>query len=215
MNTIRKLPSSFLKENNVLYVLLLLMVALFGFRVYQDRAVLNPFGSTEFEEISVGAQIPSITLQTLEGSTYDLNSSNDEKLLIFFHTDCPFCAADRQLWQTLYERSLDEGIEVVAVTSETDSKVVAEYAQENNIPFPVMLDSGGKLFSAASIQVTPTKVLISNEGVILQTWRGWTTQQSAEAELGSMFTLFDIHPSQLPSSVGADARSTPLPSSES
>lgn len=190
------------RENTFLYLLVVVLGFLLAVQILQNRLVLQGFSSSAsvaVQELAIGKRLPAFTLQTLNGSSFRLSElQKDHTLLIFLHTECPFCDQDLPLWQILHERGAERNIEVLGVTSETDRHKVLDYVEENNISFPVLLDPETEVFAASIVDATPTKVLLSRDREILQVWRGWTTQSSHESSLGALRMVFHVQPEELP-----------------
>lgn len=98
----------------------------------------------------------------------------------------------------MYERGISRSISVIGITAETDVSSVSEYSHQNDIPFPVLLDKQQQLFAQLGVSVTPMKVLCSSDWHVLQVWKGWTTQESGQSDLGGIYAFFGILPEKLP-----------------
>lgn len=55
---------------------------------------------------------------------------------------------------------------------------VERFIQENQITFPILLDSGGRVFAGLGIRLIPAKVLIE-DGIITKIWFGSSPSKSA------------------------------------
>lgn len=189
------------RENTFLYIIIIGLGILLAVQVFQNRIALQGYSSSSLavQESAIGKQLPSLTLQTLKGNSVGLSESQqDYTLLIFLHTECDFCKLDMPLWRTIYERGEENNIRVLGVTAETDRDKILDYVEENKISFPVLLDPDSELFAASTVDYTPTKILLSRDGEILQVWRGWTTQSSHESSLGALRMVFNVHPQEVP-----------------
>lgn len=186
-----------------LQMTILLLTALLAIMVVQNQNKLKEQNfsiNSPAEEIIVGREIKPVTLKTLDGLDFNFSElPNSYTLLIFFSTNCTYCAKDVPLWQKMYERAIIRDIALFGITSESDARVVSEYAQKHNIPFPILLDQKRELFTQLRIFGTPTKVLLSSDLKIIQVWQGWTTQQSGQSDLGGIYAFLGIAPDELPS----------------
>lgn len=116
-------------------------------------------------------------------STIRVGSGTRPVLLEFFATWCPDCQEETPALirlQHLANRNASWP-SVVAVdlqTSESSTTHVVHYVQKERLPFPVALDSTGKVSDQYGISGIPTQVLVSPTGHILwyhQGLIGWTS----------------------------------------
>ena len=198
-----------------LQMTILLLTALLAIMVVQNQNKLKEQNfsiNPPAEEIIVGREIKPVTLKTLDRRDFNFSElPNSYTLLIFFATNCPYCAKDAPLWQKMYEGAIIRNIGIFGITSESDTQVISEYAQKHNILFPILLDQKRELFSQLRIFGTPTKVLLSSDMSIIQVWQGWTTQQCGQSDLGGIYAFFGIAPDDLP--VGSSLGDSFSPSS--
>lgn len=183
------------------YVIIGILALLLAVQVIQNQMLLRRRFPQQVvvEPLLIGKQVVSPTLPTIDGHWLELSRLEGVyHVLIFFHPECRYCALDLPLWRTIYQRATSRNIDVIAITPETDAKIVAQYAREHDIPFPVLMDPERRLFDQLHIRGTPTKVLLSDDMRVLQIWHGWTTQHSGSSELGGMLAFLGIEPQELP-----------------
>jgi len=115
-----------------------------------------------------------INLQTNEDEYAKLTKG--KVLLVFLTTDCDACKKEiSNISQAL--PSLVPKVYVYGVYVEKRDRV-SSFTAENEIIFPVLLDSGGKVFGALGIKLIPAKILIE-DGTITKTWFGSSPSKSA------------------------------------
>lgn len=191
-----------LDNPRVLQASILFLTALLAVLVVQNQKKLQEksFSSAfSTEEIIIGQKIQPVTLETIDGTIYNMGDLvGNYKLLIFFSTNCPYCTKDISLWHDMYGQGISRNISVVGITVETDVSTVSEYSHQNNIPFPVLLDKQQQLSAQLGVSMTPTKILCSSDWHVLQVWEGWTTQESGQSDLGGIYAFFGILPDKLP-----------------
>ena len=193
---------------------IILLIVLLAVMVSQNQTILRRDFSINppLEEIVIGREIQPVTLRTLDGLDFNFSDlHSDYTLLIFFATDCPYCAKDAPLWQKMYEQAIIRNITMLGITAESDTQSILEYTQKYDIQFPILLDQNRELFAQLRIFGTPTKVLLSSDMSIIQVWQGWTTQQSGQSDLGGIYAFFGIAPDDLP--VGSSLGDSFSPSS--
>ena len=96
--------------------------------------------------LKVGDKAPDFTLTADNGKPYQLSKNiKDKVLLVFYPGDgTPVCTA--QLCE--YRDGLDEfkslGVDVVGISA-NDSKSHKKFKKDQNLPFPLLTDEGGKV----------------------------------------------------------------------
>jgi len=125
-------------------------------------------------------------------------------MLVFLDPECEYCYLDVPLWRLLTQKTM-----VIGITEETDQEKVKSFALENRIEFPIIIDINSELISSLDLIETPTKLAISSDLRVLQVWYGWTTQRSAQSEIGSLLFMYGIEPDELPEFVPELASGVP------
>ncbi|PSL50556.1 peroxiredoxin [Salsuginibacillus halophilus] len=121
-------------------------------------------------------------MQAPEFSLYNIKTMTEEKLsnftgspvvLTFFASWCPDAQADLNKKKALFEQMNHSDLTFVAINvtgrerEEGDGK---RYAENESIPFTVLLDEGTKTYDAYRAMGVPTTVLIKRNGEILNTY---------------------------------------------
>ncbi len=181
-------------EKQILYGLVLVLTLVLGavqWKIYSSRPVFFR------EPLVIGTTIADLgnrVFQTHLGESTTLTSLARENLiLVFLHTECTYCILDIPLWKQLSQKS-----EVIGITREDDFVRVQEFSRLHGLNFPILLDPEGELFERLGVEDTPTKFALTSELRIIQKWEGRTSRQSLQAELGSLLTMYDIEPDDLP-----------------
>jgi peroxiredoxin len=134
-------------------------------------------------------QSPQLQLSDLDGNEYDIKDDLCEKvvLLHFSATWCPACGLGLDRMQEFHESYAEQGLRVMAVNMLEDAKRVRRYFEEQGVTFPVLLDQFGTYTTFWDIQVIPTYVLISREGVEVVRIPGYGEEEldGLEAEIRS------------------------------
>ena len=118
------------------------------------------------------------------GPMLDLRTNHDEYenvikgkvLLVFLTTGCDACKKEvpniSQAMPTLASR-----VRIYGVCMEGRDKVI-QFAEENHIDFPILLDHGGRIIARLGFRYMPTKVLLEN-GIITKIWYGSSPDKAA------------------------------------
>jgi peroxiredoxin len=120
--------------------------------------------------------LPASNLTSIEGDFRSFNSDivNGKVLLIFISTSCSACKKEVKIINESLSK-LKPTIKVFGVTIE-DKTEARRYADANKLGFPMLFDTGGRLFEALTVRYFPTKVLVEN-GTITKTWIGSSPDQ--------------------------------------
>lgn len=116
-------------------------------------------------------QAPPLVGQTLDGRTLTLEQLRGKPVLVtFWATTCPSCIEEVPHLIELYKALNPRGLEIIGVAMAYDPPMqVRAMAAQRQIPYPIVLDSQEHIAKAFdNVRLTPTTVLISPEGRIVQ-----------------------------------------------
>ena len=116
-------------------------------------------------------EAPSLVGQTLDGRLLTLEQLRGKPVLVtFWATTCPTCIQEMPHLIELYRDLNPKGLEMIGVAMSYDPpEQVRALAKQRQLPYPIVLDSQAQIARAFdNVRVTPTTVLISPEGRIVQ-----------------------------------------------
>jgi peroxiredoxin len=116
-------------------------------------------------------QAPPLVGQTLDGRTLTLEQLRGRPVLVtFWATTCPSCIEEMPHLIELYRELNPKGLEIIGVAMSYDPpEQVRAVAQRRQIPYPIVLDSKEHIAREFdNVRLTPTTVLISPDGRIVQ-----------------------------------------------
>ena len=116
-------------------------------------------------------EAPSLVGQTLDGRLLTLEQLRGKPVLVtFWATTCPTCIQEMPHLIELYRDLNPKGLEMIGVAMSYDPpEQVRALAKQRQLPYPIVLDSQAQIARAFdNVRVTPTTVLISPEGQIVQ-----------------------------------------------
>lgn len=123
----------------------------------------------------VSLQKPSIkglSMTTINGETITSEELLGKVTLInFWATDCPGCINEMPGLIKTYNQYKKQGLEVIAVAMFYDppSRVIS-FTKNNNLPFPVVLDTNKEIMSKFNnVKLTPTSIILDENGYIINT----------------------------------------------
>lgn len=101
----------------------------------------------------------AVTLSDLRGRVIVVN---------FWASWCPPCKAEMPAMQKIYTAYQSQGLIVLAVNStvQDSQNSAADFAKQNNLTFPILLDLNGKATRQYAIRSLPTTFFIDRDGVI-------------------------------------------------
>jgi peroxiredoxin len=143
-----------LKKNKIISVFLIAFVAILLFLSLQTNSVKN------LNLITISGE--KITSQQLLGKITLIN---------FWATDCPGCINEMPGLIETYNQYKDQGLEVIAVAMYYDppSRVIS-FTKNNNLPFPVVLDTNKEIISKFNnVKLTPTSIILDKNGYVINT----------------------------------------------
>jgi peroxiredoxin len=116
-------------------------------------------------------QAPPLVGQTLDGRTLTLEQLRGKPVLVtFWATTCPSCIEEMPDLIKLYRELNPKGLEIIGVAMAYDPpEQVRALAAKRQIPYPIVLDTQKHIAREFdNVRLTPTTVLISPEGRIVQ-----------------------------------------------
>ena len=143
-----------MKKNKIISILLITFVAVLLFLSLQTNSVKN------LNLITISGE--KITSQQLLGKITLIN---------FWATDCPGCINEMPGLIETYNQYKDQGLEVIAVAMYYDppSRVIS-FTKNNNLPFPVVLDTNKEVISKFdNVKLTPTSIILDKNGYVINT----------------------------------------------
>lgn len=114
---------------------------------------------------------PPLVGQTLDGRALTLQQFHGRPVLItFWATTCPSCIEEIPHLIELYRELHPKGLEIIGVAMSYDPPdQVRAMVQQRQIPYPIVLDSQEQIAREFdNVRLTPTTVLISPDGRIVQ-----------------------------------------------
>lgn len=143
-----------MKKNKIISIFLIAFVAVLLFLSLQNNSVKN------LNLITISGE--KITSQQLLGKITLIN---------FWATDCPGCINEMPGLIETYNQYKDQGLEVIAVAMYYDppSRVIS-FTKNNNLPFPVVLDTNKEIISKFNnVKLTPTSIILDKNGYVINT----------------------------------------------
>ena len=137
--------------------------------------------------LGVAGCSPSLefTLPDLDGNEVSPRSEGNVVVLAFWATWCKPCQLELAEMNEMYLRLHPRGLELYAISVDGPDTVddVETWAQSNHYAFPVLLDSGSRLFGRFNPSGSiPYLVVFNGEGERIDTRRGYNPRGVAQLE---------------------------------
>jgi peroxiredoxin len=127
---------------------------------------------------------PSFELELLNGQTVDSAQQWAERpmVLVFFESWCRLCRDQQSGINDVADQFADVVL-FVGVAGQSPVDDVREYVADNDVDYPVGVDSSGRLWLKYAATEPPLVVLVSKDGRLLRGWPGGTTQEALRDQI--------------------------------
>jgi peroxiredoxin len=137
----------------------------------------SPWGIEEL----IGRQAPDFALTDLKGDKISLSSFRGKVVLInFWATWCPPCRDEMPSLNRLFKGLRNEGLAVLAVSTDKRLSDVKGYVSGHPVDFHVLIDAELKTSRRYKVFSMPTTFLLDRKGVIIKRYLGEEAWDSPE-----------------------------------
>lgn len=135
------------------------------------------------------AVAPNFDLVALDGRAVSLEDLRGKVVLLnFWATWCPPCKAEMPDLEALYREYGDaRDFVVVGANAQEGAELVAAFAEERALTFPILLDSDGTAMAQYGVRPLPTTFIIDREGYIRDAWNGQIAREAMLARLARVW----------------------------
>ena len=136
----------------------------------------------------VGDTAPDFTVVDMRGDRFSLRDwAGHPVILRFWSTDCQYCRADTPVFNDYYNKYKEQGLPVVYLNTGATAAEVTEFVRELAIPFPVVMDEGGRVAGLYRVKVVPQTIIIDPQQKIVAAILGGVGQAELEELIGKYF----------------------------
>lgn len=157
------------RKNAGMGLCLLVALAAIGLtvKVSLDPSQTNfSLGPTAVDALPAGDPAPEFALQDLEGKEVSLADQKGQVVLVdFWATWCGPCVQELPHIQAIHQKYRDQGLIVLAVSTDIQKDIVQPFISKNKYTFPV-LHADSEIQSNYGVSGIPTVYIIDRQGSI-------------------------------------------------
>lgn len=141
--------------------------------------MINGCSGDKQTPIQVNDIMAPFTSTDLKGKPFSLASYRKNPVIVrFFLVDCPYCLADTPVFNDFYDKYHKKGLEIVYINNDgANVGDVENFADNLNIPFPVIYDPKGGIAKKYNVKLQPLTLVLSPEHKILAALLGGVSEE--------------------------------------
>ncbi len=147
----------------------LFAVLLAGVLVFlPPKGDLSNLGLPPAEGATRDGVAPDFVLEDLQGREYRMSNYRGRPMFIVFGTTwCPMCRREIPAYKEIYSRYGPKGLVVLYINVMESQRKAAAYATKHSLPYPVLVDTQGKVMTDYGVRGVPAKILVDRNGKII------------------------------------------------
>lgn len=170
-----------------------------------------PPGAGALMSLRPGEQPPGFTLPDLAGNQVGTEAlAGAPSAILFWSTWSPRSAEMLEDFKRLATSYGDQGLKIVAVNIDGENlgasqrEAIRQFAAARELPFPVVIDEGLRIFAAWGVMAHPTEVVLDPDGRIAHVLPGYppSLREQLEEEIRRVLGLPPTRPLQDTPSIG-------------
>jgi peroxiredoxin len=116
----------------------------------------------------IGSPAPDFTLKALDGREVKLSDYRGKETVVvaFWASWCGPCRMEMPSLQSFYQQHHGKGVEVLAVSIDDDAALAQKYAEQNRLPFPVLMDDNQQAASQYHVEGIPVIFVVDPAGKV-------------------------------------------------
>ncbi len=115
----------------------------------------------------VGHPAPDFTLTALDGTRHRLHDLRGKVVFVnLWATWCPPCREEMPSMVRFYQQFKGRGVEILAVSEDTDEGALRKFVEKHQVTFPVLRDEDKRVYQLYRATGIPETHLVNKQGVI-------------------------------------------------
>ncbi len=161
--------------------------------------LLSPVAHADAIGIPTGSVAPDFTLNTIDGKPVSLNTYKGKiVVLVYWRPDQDRSVLSLQDNKDIFKTYKGKGVQVISLVSDSENRdEVQKIVKDNEIEFPVLVDTDRKLYGDYGIRVYPTTIIINKEGKVAYDISGHALSYKITLEGTLKFILGEIDEAKL------------------
>lgn len=163
------------KNQSQIIPLVLIGVGLIVLGLVATKGLTSGNLSTDYSVVPsiVNFPAPDLTLNDLNGKNVNLTDYNQQIVLINnWATWCPPCKAEMPTLLKYFKEHSDQGFMLIGIEAGDPAEDVANFINEYDISFPILLDPNNKSLIAFHNDSLPSSYVIDHDGKVILAWTG-------------------------------------------
>ena len=174
-----KIPSK------ALWAILIPLAVLNILLVRQNLQMRSQLEKAQPKVLKPGDRVQSFSALGLQGEPININYTGEEtkRVLLYFTPACPYCQEQFPYWKEILSRVNRNKFQVLGIVSESEDRTkVGEYLRSVGCESMRIAFVSGSVINNYKLSMSPTTVVIENNGSVEKTWIGkWDSDIAAEA----------------------------------
>lgn len=155
------------QKNQLIFSILILFISAAWVFISKEEPGVTTGGNIPAPQ--TGFLAPDFTLETLDGESITLSDLRGKGVLVnLWASWCLPCRREMPAMQKIYDLYKDQGFVVLAVniTSQDSLTKAAEFVEEYDLTFPILLDTNGIVAKLYQLRAFPSSYFIGIDGII-------------------------------------------------
>ena len=130
------------------------------------------------KKIEIGGPAPDFAGVDLHGNPFALAAFAGKPIIIrFWSTECKFCRADTPVFNDIYAKFHDKGLEIAYINTLSNRQQVDEFVADLAITFPVLMDENGDMARSYQVKLVPQTIIIDRNSTIVAAILGGVSEK--------------------------------------
>jgi peroxiredoxin len=146
--------------------------------------VTQPAGSSGIGPVQVGKPLYNFNLNDINNKAVALSDFQGKIVLVnVWATWCPPCKAEMPDLQAFFAANQHKGLVILAIDAGDGLSDVKDFARQNQLTFPILLDPQTNLVKRLNIYDYPTSVIVDRQGIVKSIQIGRYTPEALKSDL--------------------------------